>query len=470
MKRVICCLLLFLIVFSCGEKTTKLPEYNNFRIIGTIDGVKEDGFFGHSIVSIGDINNDGGEEIVISADGDGTEMQGKIYLFHSENLKDSITANDATLHLEGIYRNDRFGWTLDSGCDISGDGIPDLIVGAIGCQVKGPMTGGVYLFYGEKQKERIIYRKVNTMISGEIKNSTTGWFVTIQGDINNDNVNDIIIGAPGYNDNTGRVYVFYGKEMPEMVYASDADIIFTGENKNDNFGNSISVINNLNGDKKKDLLITAWMNSDAGENAGKAYVFYNKEFPQEVSASDADVMITGDFEGDFFGEYSTNAGDVNDDGRDDFLIGAGLSNMLYGEGGGVYLFRSELNEKKLRAAEADMTFAGLTGGVKLGSFILAPGDVDRDGKPDIFIGGTSSEYPDQAGRVYFYSNDRLLIEKQTAQPTRIIRGIAEEGRFGNSFCAADIDGDGYKELLVGAYYHSGAGKHFGRVYIYKIEK
>jgi len=463
-------ILLFPLIFCQQQKDKTITRYGNFKLFGIINGVKENGFFGHSIISLGDLNNDGGEEIMIGADGDGTDMQGKIYFFQSVDIKDTISADNAYLHLQGIYKNDRMGWVLDAGTDISGDGIPDLVVGAIGCQMKGTMSGGIYILCGKRENNTVIYKQVNSMLYGESTNNSFGWSVNTHGDINNDGINDIIIGAPGYNDNTGRAYIFYGKNMPDMVAASDADIIISGENKGDYFGNSVTALKDLNSDNKNDLLITAFMNSDADENAGKAYIFYNKNFEKNVQSFDADVIISGEYPGDWFGESSAAAGDVNNDGREDLLIGAGGSDLFYNEGGAVYVFRSGFNRKKNSANEADMTLSGLIDGAKLGSFILAPGDIDKDNKPDVLVGATCGDYSDLEGRVYFYANDRLVIEKQTAQPNKIIRGIKGGSRFGNSICAADIDGDGLKEIFIGAYYDSTIGKNFGRVYIYKLEK
>ncbi len=118
-----------------------------------------------------------------------------------------MTANEG-IRIQGFRSGDKFDSSLASAEDINGNGITDLLIGAQGYGIN---KGAVYVIYGRTdQPSRIDLSTLPSdkgfKILGSITSGTVGYSVRSLGDINQDGVTDIIIGAPG----AGKVYVLFG--------------------------------------------------------------------------------------------------------------------------------------------------------------------------------------------------------------------------------------------------------------------
>jgi hypothetical protein len=113
-------------------------------------------------------------------------------------------------------------------------------------------------------------------------NNYFGYSVASAGDVNGDGYDDIIVGAYGYNSNTGRAYLYYGGLIMNTV----ADMVFTGEAPDGWFGFSVSTAGDVNGDGYSDVIV----GQDAySAYTGRAYIFYGGP----VMDNNADVTMTG---------------------------------------------------------------------------------------------------------------------------------------------------------------------------------
>ena len=150
---------------------------------------------------------------------------------------------------------------------------------------------------------------------------------------------------------------------------------------------------------------------------------------------------------------STACGDVDGDGYDDILIGAGL----YDNGRGrVYLFYGGPGID----TTADLILEGENEGDVFGISICC-GDIDNDGCEDILIGARG--YNESRGRAYLYWGSTRSAMDTTAD--MLFDGDGEKrSAFGAGQPAVyDIDNDGYDDIIVGAF-QADAGK--GRTYLY----
>ncbi|MBK6877883.1 MAG: FG-GAP repeat protein [Ignavibacteria bacterium] len=129
-----------------------------------------------------------------------------------------------------------YGGSVSTAGDVNGDGYSDIITGAWGFNVN---IGRVYL-YDYFMKNEII---PEITLSGEAANNYFGDASTA-GDVNGDGYSDVIVGASGYNSNTGRAYIFYGGTSMDNT----ADVTFTGVAVNSLFGASVSTAGDINGD------------------------------------------------------------------------------------------------------------------------------------------------------------------------------------------------------------------------------
>ena len=148
--------------------------------------------------------------------------------------------------------------------------------------------------------------------NGQETESYYGTSVASAGDVNGDGYSDIIVGAYGYNSNTGRAYIYYGGLIPHYT----PDIVLNGESSTDSkFGFSVSTAGDVNGDGYSDVIVGA---SYYNSNTGRAYIYYGGVSMNNV----ADVIMTGEAINNYFAWSVSNAGDVNGDGYSDIITGA----------------------------------------------------------------------------------------------------------------------------------------------------
>ena len=106
---------------------------------------------------------------------------------------------------------------------------------------------------------------------------------------------------------------------------SNADASFWGEDALDRSGRSVASAGDVNGDGLGDFLIGAQGDEDGGDLAGQTYLILGRvaaDWGMDFDLSNADASFWGEDAGDVSGWSVASAGDVNGDGRDDFLIGA----------------------------------------------------------------------------------------------------------------------------------------------------
>jgi hypothetical protein len=156
-------------------------------------------------------------------------------------------------------------------------------------------AGRAYIFHGRSSwSNSYSASSANVTITGENNGDMFGRSVSGAGDVDNSNYNDIIVGAPSYNAYQGRAYVFYGDgSIPTS--AGSADKTLTGENEGDWFGFSVSNAGDVNNDGTNDIIVGAPYNDDAGENAGKAYVYYFGTTYAYVNSNSTTYGVIKDF-------------------------------------------------------------------------------------------------------------------------------------------------------------------------------
>jgi hypothetical protein len=140
-----------------------------------------------------------------------------------------------------------------------------------------------------------------------------GFSVATAGDVNGDDYDDVIIGDFGYDGNTGRIYVFAGG--PRGLSATPI-FTATGEGQGSYFGRSVATAGDVNRDGHADIIIGAF---GYGRNTGRVYIYAGSS-----SGLSATPIFTATGEGieSYFGKSVGTAGDVNEDGYADVIVGA----------------------------------------------------------------------------------------------------------------------------------------------------
>ncbi|MFA6475630.1 MAG: integrin alpha, partial [Patescibacteria group bacterium] len=165
--------------------------------------------------------------------------------------------------------------------------------------------------------------------TGEVLSDIAGTSVASAGDVNGDGYDDVIVGASQSDDggvsNTGAVYLIYGQASTLTSASLSTVVEFTGQAlaTSDVAGNAIASAGDVNGDGYDDILVGATGNDGAFSNAGAVYLIYGQAAPMTSGTLlSKSVKFTGEVASDAAGNSVASAGDVNNDGYDDILIGA----------------------------------------------------------------------------------------------------------------------------------------------------
>jgi hypothetical protein len=367
----------------------------------------------------------------------------------------------ADVTITGESAGNDFGWRVAPAGDVNGDGVQDLIVGAPSYDGIAGFAGRAYLFYGPFTGD-INAADADAIISAEAFGDNLGFSVASAGDVNNDGFDDIIVGARSNDANgiqSGRVYLFYGPISGSLA-DTDADAIISGA-AFDEVGRSVAGVGDLNGDGFDDILIGT--DIAGGSFQGQAFLF-NGPLSGERDASSADAVITGSFPNESFGAWVASAGDVNNDGVQDIIVGAPRFPLNGADTGRAYIFYGPVAGSMI-ATDADVIIFGEQINDGFGGSVASAGDVNGDGIDDIIV-GADQLFNEGTGKAYVFYGP-LAGSIQAANADAILIGEVAQDLFGVSVSGTgDFNGDGFDDVIVGAWDNGGGGGRSGRAYAF----
>lgn len=409
-----------------------------------------------------------------------------------------MTVDDAQLHMWGANAVDYAGYSLAFG-DIDNDGYDDLVIGAPYADglEKTPRSGagevlikfgrpgqtypGTVHDFAKNKFDMIIYGAAGST-SGNDAGDTLGFAVTT-GDINGDDYDDIIMGAPQAQMNNnqwwrrdaGGVFVVYGDErskLPGVVdLLTDTDFVVWGSNFESQVGRAVAS-GDFNKDGFDDILIGEPMaDPNSKTNAGLAWIVFGSNslganedlLRQNRSPSTIPIVgargTSGNDAGDQLG-YSVAAGDVNNDEYDDVIVGAptGQRGSLRVNAGATYIIygSNSMNSIYDMATDASVNIWGSGPGDWSGIY-LGTGNVDGDGSDDILIGAVfgdgESNNIQNCGEMYIkYGGVNLPQDIDLANEyDTVVWGRNADDYLGSNIATGNLNGDEYADFIVGAY-------------------
>ncbi len=279
-------------------------------------------------------------------------------------------------------------------------------------------------------------------LKGEAEGDFFGISVAAAGDYNGDGYGDVIVGAH-LNEAAG------DQAGRAYIYfggpSPDAipDIILSPPGANAFFGFSVDSAGDFNGDGFGDVIVGA--NGGVPPfHSGRGYVYFGGPAADSI----ADMVLSAGYFSDGFGISIALAGDVNGDGFADVIVGAPRGGPS-GPVGAAYVFFGGPGAD----TAPDVTFIG--NGSAFGASVSPAGDVNGDAFADVIVGSDGRAFVYYGGAVVDTSPDLTLI------------GNGEGDRFGLEIASAgDVNGDRFGDMLVGASFDASRGLLTGRAYVY----
>ena len=490
----------------------------------TLTGIDASDFSGFSVSSAGDVNGDGYDDLIIgarNADPNG-DLSGETYIVYggarapgAEGVLD-LSMLDGTngFILSGIDSGDQSGWSVSSAGDVNGDGYDDLIIGAYSADPNGDLSGETYLVYGGASAPGtdgvLDLSNLNGTngftLTGIDANDQSGRSVSSAGDVNGDGYDDLIIGArwanPNGNIRAGETYIVYGGVSAPgrdgVLDLSDLDgtngFTLTGIDRFDYSGRSVSSAGDVNGDGYDDLVIGAWRAAPNGDRgAGETYIIYGGASApgtdgvldlSRLALDGNGFILNGIDVGDRSGTSVSSAGDVNGDGYDDLIIGAWRADPNGDSSGETYIVYGGASAPGtngvLDLSDLDGTNGFILNGIdasdESGFSVSSAGDINGDGYDDLIIGAprAAPNGDSSAGETYIVyggasapgTNGVLDLSDLDGTNGFILSGIDAYDRSGFSVSSAgDVNGDGYDDLIIGAYRADPNGEVSGETYV-----
>jgi hypothetical protein len=452
---------------------------------------------GYSVASAGDVNADGIGDLIIGAPeaGPNGEDSGESYVIFGRvgGFAGSLdlSALDGTdgFALRGIAEDDYSGQAVAAAGDVNADSIDDLIIGAAGADPNGRWSGESYVVYGRSvpfaptlELSALDGTDGFTIRGIEFKDYS-GMSVASAGDVNADGVDDLIIGARGGDSNAqmcGESYVVFGSTDgfdPDLVLSSldgTNGFVINGEGYYRGLsGFSVASAGDVNADGIGDLMVGAPSHAATGgttPNPGYAYVVFGKSdtFAPTLELSDLDGSNGFTLEGvdgnDRCGRSIASAGDVNADGIDDLIIGAGRADPNGESSGESYVvfgkagtFAPNLELSSLDGTNG-FTITGIDAEDWSGFSVASAGDINSDGIDDLIIGARNADpNGESSGEAYlvFGTTEGFgpTLELSSLDGTNglKIEGIGASDMAGRSVAyAGDVNADGTDDVIIGA--------------------
>jgi len=445
-----------------------------------IESNQANAFMGSSVAGIGDVNDDGYDDVIIGAylydAGEEDEGAAFVFLGSAAGIADGDPST-ADAQIESDQVNANMGASVAGAGDVDDDGYADVIVGAYRydtglanlqctkCSGICPPTFTQQGFHpfeccegpgiGECLNEGAAFvflgsasgiasggpADADTMLASDNETSWLGWSVAGAGDVNGDGYDDVIAGAMAWDvirppqiphADRGSVFIFLGG--PAGVADGTPDTAAThlqGTKSRSLFGNSVAGAGDINGDGFDDMIVGAIQHEIGPANLDEGVVFLYLSSAAGIpdgSQNTADSRIEANQIGAHLGSSVAGAGDLNDDGYDDVIIGANRYDAgEQDEGAAFVYFGSAAGIPIGDPSTAAIQFESDQAGAWMGWSAAGAGDVNGDGVVDVIVGAPLFNAPSNAegaAFVYLAESPPVLLVPEPAFILGLAAGVA----------------------------------------------
>jgi len=398
--------------------------------------------------------------------------------------------SSAGTRFDGVVASES-GYAISGVGDVNGDGFDDFVIGA---PKFGNDSGRAYLVFGSADglPDSVNLGVADPNVVVLTGTGQTGFALSGAGDVNGDGFGDVLVAANTAGSGStppGQAYVLFGKAsgwtdtggatIPidlTTLNGANGFMLHNASSTADQFGFAVSSAGDINNDGRAELVISA---PDAAGFDGRTYVVFGQAGswqaanPVEGLGAVPHLTLTGANVG-----AVAAAGDINNDGFGDMLIGARVNGA---NGGGVaYLLfgaaslSANINLQQVAADQIGIEFQGLAFGDNLGFSVSSAGDFNGDGLDDLMLGARNAGGAGAAYVIFGKLGDwddgsgawRVDLSALNGVNGFVITGVTSGDGFGSSVSSAgDINGDGFGDLIVGAPGVGASGTDAGIGYI-----
>jgi len=415
----------------------------------TLAGQQMNEEFGRAVACAGDVEADGYADIMVAGKMQGKNLidEGVVMLF--SGVQSGINKKPLSVFKSGQAQA-YLGQSLSSAGDINGDGFSDIVIGVHLYDHGQNNEGAAMVWHGGASGPATATAAALHAAQAE---SAFGYAVSGAGDIDGDGFDDIIVGAPHYDHGQaeeGAAFVFKGTPNGISKVASN---MLEADQAEAGFGTSVSAAGDINGDGIGDIIVGAMHYDNGQDEEGAAFVYLGS--PSGINP--VPIQLESDKPGAWLGCAVAHAGDLNNDGFSEIVIGA--MNYSHGESeeGALYIFPGSANGPDLaglRIIESDQEDA------RLGNAVAPAGDLNGDGNDDLVAGAYSVGDYDTGAILIGYGKANSL----DSLAINWLKGTQEQAHFGWDVSGAgDSNGDGFHDVVVGAHAYDNGD---GAAYIY----
>jgi hypothetical protein len=346
---------------NSGHGVVQVYSGRDGHLVFELLGDKYGDHFGSSVAMFPDLDGDGCAEFLVGAslnDWKATDA-GSAYLYSGKDAK-------LLKSFHGALSNGHFGDHVAVAGDLNGDGKPEIAVAAPRDWTVGQDVGAVFVYSGSD------YSLIRTIYGPNVRQPFFGSGLSSAGDVDADGLPDLLIGAPfdsTAGDRAGSASVYSGADG-HLLWS------FLGRQVVSQFGSAVSNCGDVDQDSHGDFLISAFAEDGSNTDTGHVYLY-----------SGATGTVLRDYTGTFFhqqlGGHMADAGDLNDDGWDDYLLGD--NSTTYGTDTGAASIYSGRSGRLLYRLD------GVAAGDLFGTGMTRAGDLDGDGLPDLVVGAPNND-------------------------------------------------------------------------------
>ncbi len=296
------------------------------------------------------------------------------------------------------------------------------------------------------------------ILEGENVLDSFGASITPVPDFDGDGTADLVVGAPTFNASIssrqdGAAYFLsgLGEGFTGRSWADNARLRVVGENVGGRLGSRVTSCGDVDGDGLSDWLTAATWDQSGADLGGLVVVALSDRLPdldEQVLAGAVGPTWTGSIIGEKAGQAIACGQDLDGDGTTDLLIGAPFADNDDGNEavGRVYFIQgSQTLDSGSLSSRADRILEETQDQAWFG-WSIATGDLNGDLSPEVIVGAPGAD--DGAGRVQIWDGADFIAGETSARLT--ISGENPGDGFGRSVTAADLNGDGIDELIIGA--------------------